>query len=139
MKTARTLVVAAMMIMSGSTFAQDRPIHEIYSMMVFNFIKYVQWPDHDKSGEFVIGVVGNNDVYTTLNTWYGGKAKGNKTYVVKKFASAAELTDCHLVYIVKSKSGEFEVISNNVNVKVQLFVTHINGLRKLDRCLYIIT
>src|SRR5258708_33536394 len=99
MKTARTLVVAALMIMSGSTFAQDRPIHEIYSMMVFNFIKYVQWPDHDKTGEFVIGVVGNNEVYNTLTTWYGGKTKGDKTYLIEKFAKSSEVNDWHFVFI----------------------------------------
>ena len=135
MKTVKALIVAALMALSGSTFAQDRPLHEVYSMMVFNFIKYIQWPDHDKAGEFVIGVVGNNDVYTTLSGWYGGKAKGNKTYVIKKFSSAAEVTDCQLVYIDRSKSGEFEAINNKLKGKGTLVITDKNGLGQKGSCI----
>ena len=135
MKTVKALIVAALMAVTGSTFAQDRPLHEVYSMMVFNFIKYIQWPDHDKAGEFVIGVVGNNDVYTTLSGWYGGKAKGNKTYVIKKFSSAAEVTDCQLVYIDRSKSGEFEAINNKLKGKGTLVITDKNGLGQKGSCI----
>jgi len=135
MKTVKALVLATLIAVSGSTFAQDRPIYEVHSMMVFNFIKYIQWPDHDKSGEFVIGVVGNNDVYATLNAWYGGKAKGNKIYVIKKFASAAEVTDCHLVYIDKSKSAEFEAINAKLKGKGTLVITDKNGLGQKGSCI----
>jgi len=117
-----------LMLMGGTAFAQERPIHEVYSMMVYNFTKYVQWPDHTASGEFVIGVVGNVNMYNTLNTWYGGKPRGSKTYVIKKFNSAAEVTDCHVVYIDKSKSGEFDAINAKVQGKGTLVVTDKSGL-----------
>ncbi|MBT1696585.1 DUF4154 domain-containing protein [Fulvivirgaceae bacterium PWU4] len=127
MKKFKALLIAAVLV-SGSAIAQDRPIHEVYSMMVFNFTKYVQWPDHTAAGEFVIGVVGNADVYATLNTWYGGKPRGSKTYVIKKFNSSDEITDCHVVFIDKSKSGEFDAINNKVKGKGTLVITDKNGL-----------
>ncbi len=111
----RILLVAAALVVTGSVFSQNRPLHEVYSMMVFNFTKYVQWPDHATTGEFVIGVVGNTDIYNTLNGWYGGKARGSKTYIIKKFNSASDVTECHVLYIDKSKSGEFD----DVNSKLQ--------------------
>ncbi len=76
MKTVKTVAAGVVMMISSAVMAQDRPMHEIYSMMVFNFVKYVQWPVDDNSKEFVIGVVGNNDMFNTLNTWYAGKPKG---------------------------------------------------------------
>ncbi|MEO7988708.1 MAG: YfiR family protein [Chryseolinea sp.] len=127
MKKIKALAIAAL-LMSGTAFAQERPIHEVYSMMVFNFIKYVQWPDHTASGEFVIGVVGNTEVYNTLNAWYGGKPRGSKTYIIKKFNSAAEITDCQVVYIDKSKSGEFTAVNDKVKGKGTLVITDKNGL-----------
>jgi hypothetical protein len=127
MKKVNALLVAAMLI-AGSTFAQDRPIHEVYSMMVFNFTKYVQWPDHTANGEFVIGVIGNADVHKTLETWYGGKPRGAKTYVIKKFNSSAEVTDCHVLFIDKSKSGEFDAVNAKVQGKGTLLITDKNGL-----------
>jgi hypothetical protein len=121
------ILVAALLI-SGSAFSQDRPMHEVHSMMVFNFTKYVQWPDHAVTGEFIIGVVGNNDIYNTLNGWYGGKPRGSKTYIIKKFNSAAEVTDCHVLYIDKSKSGEFDNVNDKVKGKGTLIITDKSGL-----------
>jgi len=127
MKKLKVLLIAVALV-TTSAMAQERPIHEVYSMMVFNFTKYVQWPDHTASGEFVIGVVGNSDVYNTLNSWYGGKPRGTKTYVIKKFNNASEITDCHVVFIDKSKSGEFESINGKVKGKGTLVITDKNGL-----------
>ena len=126
MKKIKVLFVTT--LFAGSVFAQERPMHEVYSMMVFNFTKYVQWPDHTAGGEFVIGVIGNNDVYNTLNTWYGGKPRGSKTYVIKKFNSSDEVTDCHVVFIDKTKSGVFDDVNNKLKGKGSLIITDKNGL-----------
>ncbi len=121
-------ILAAALLISGSAFSQDRPMHEVHSMMVYNFTKYVQWPDHSATGEFIIGVVGNNDIFNTLNGWYGGKPRGSKTYIIKKFNSAAEVTDCHVLYIDKSKSGEFDNVNDKVKGKGTLIITDKSGL-----------
>ncbi|MDL5050209.1 YfiR family protein [Oscillatoria amoena NRMC-F 0135] len=122
-------ILFTLLVAFGTTvFAQERPMHEVYSMMVYNFVKYVQWPDHTENGEFVIGVIGNNDVFTTLNTWYGGKPRGTKTYVIKKFNSAAEVANCHVVFIDKSKSGEFESVNGKVKGQGTLVITDKAGL-----------
>jgi hypothetical protein len=124
------MMVAGILALPASqvAFAQERPMHEVYSMMVYNFTKYVQWPDHDASGEFVIGVIGNSEVYNTLSGWYGGKARGSKKYVIKRFASAADVTDCHVLFIDRGKSGEFEAINAKIKGKGTLVITDKNGL-----------
>jgi hypothetical protein len=128
MYAVRKTLFAAFVTLMTAAHAQERPLHEVYSMMVFNFIKYVQWPDHADNGEFVIGVIGNTEVYNTLNSWYGGKPRGNKTYVIKKFNSAADLDNCHVVFIDKSKSGEFESVNAKVKGKGTLVITDKAGL-----------
>ena len=121
-------LLAAALLISGCAFSQDRPMHEVHSMMVYNFTKYVQWPDHAATGEFVIGVVGNTDIYNTLNGWYGGKPRGTKTYIIKKFNSAADVTECHVLYIDKSKSGEFDNVNDKLKGKGTLIITDKSGL-----------
>lgn len=118
----------AIMLVFAKAQGQERPIHEVYSMMVFNFTKYVQWPDHSASGDFVIGVVGNADVYKTLESWYGGKPRGTKTYVIKKFNSSEDVSECHVVFIDKSKSNEFDAINTKFQGKGTLIVTDKSGL-----------
>jgi len=114
--------------LSSGVSAQERSESEVYSMMMFNFTRYVQWPDSNAPGEFVIGVVGNNEILTTLSSWYSGKPRGAKTYVIKKFTSAADVTDCQVVFIDRSKSNEFEAINNKVKGKGTLIITDKNGL-----------
>ena len=121
-------LLAAALLISGCAFSQDRPMHEVHSMMVYNFTKYVQWPDHAATGEFVIGVVGNTDIYNTLNGWYGCKPRGTKTYIIKKFNSAADVTECHVLYIDKSKSGEFDNVNDKLKGKGTLIITDKSGL-----------
>jgi hypothetical protein len=135
MKTVKAAVAGLIMMISSASFAQERPLHEVYSIMVFNLVKYVQWPTNDNSKDFVIGVVGNTEIYNTLNTWYGGKAKGSKTYVIKKFNNAAEVTDCQVVFIDRSKSGEFDAVNNKVKGKGTLVVTDRNGLGMKGSCI----
>ena len=121
-------LLAAALLISGCALSQDRPMHEVHSMMVYNFTKYVQWPDHAAGGEFIIGVVGNTDIYNTLNGWYGGKPRGPKTYIIKKFNSAADVTECHVLYIDKSKSGEFDIVNDKLKGKGTLIITDKSGL-----------
>ena len=119
---------------SFAATAQERPTHEIHAAMVYNFIKYVQWPE-DAGGEFVVGVIGDDNVFNTLKQWYDGKPKGNKKYVIKKLASAAESGDCQVVYVGKSKSKEFENIKTSTTGKSILTVTDGNGLGQKGSCI----
>ncbi|MBS1556052.1 MAG: YfiR family protein [Bacteroidetes bacterium] len=138
MKHAKKIVLAVLVVLFAlttmKTFAQERPLHEVYSMMVFNFSKYVQWPDNG-NGEFVIGVVGNEEIYKTLSTWYSGKPKGAKKFVIKSFKNAAEVQDCQILFIDKSKSGEFETANAKVKGKGTLVITDRNGLGAKGSCI----
>ena len=135
MKITKTVLAALVMMVSSAVFSQERPIHEVYSMMVFNFVKYIQWPAGDNSKEFVIGVVGNTEIYNTLTTWYAGKPKGAKTYVIKKFNNASEVTDCQVIFIDKTKSNEFDAVNNKVRGKGTLVVTDRAGLGSRGSCI----
>jgi hypothetical protein len=123
-----TLFMTALALALGShSFAQERPLHEIYSMMVFNFTRYVEWPT-STSKEFVIGIVGNKDVYNTLASWYGGNPRGTQTYVIKIFKSVEEVTDCAVLFIDNTKSSEFASIKGKLKGKGTLIVTDHVGL-----------
>jgi hypothetical protein len=67
--------------------------------------------------------MGEEDVFNTLKTWYDGKPKGAKKYVVKKLGSAEDAATCSVVYLGKSKSREFEGIKNASAGKPVLIIT----------------
>lgn len=124
------------LMMAGfAVTAQDRPTHEIHAAMLFNFIKYVQWPNEGDGGEFVVGVIGDDNVFNTLNTWYNGKQKGSKKYVIKKLSSANESSSCQVVYVGKAKSKDFDDIMNIIGGKSILTITDGNGLGQKGSCI----
>jgi hypothetical protein len=131
-----TLSGMVILLSSMTSFGQqDRPLHEVYSMMVFNFIKFIQWPPDETRKEFVIGVMGNSKIYSTLSAWYGGKPKGNMMYVIKKFTDASEVTDCQVLFIEGNKSNEFEVTKSKLLGKGTLLITDHHGLGAKGSCI----
>jgi hypothetical protein len=131
----KVLFTLILLVCWSSLWAQTRATHEIHAAMVYNFIKYVQWPNEGDAGDFVVGVMGEDDVYNTLKQWYDGKPKGTKKYVIKKLTSASEATDCQVVYLGKYKSKEFENIKNSTSGKSVLTVTDGNGLGQKGSCI----
>lgn len=98
-------------------------------------MKYVNWPASVSSGDFVIGVVGDDDVYGTLAKWYGTKSKGAQKIVIKQFNSAAEVTDCHVLYVGKSASNNFDDILGKISGKPVLTISDKAGLGKKGSCI----
>ena len=121
--------------MVATATAQERPTHEIHAAMLYNFIKYVQWPNESEPGDFVVGVIGDENVFKTLKTWYDVKAKGTKKYVIKKLGSAGEAESCQVVYVGRSKNRDFDLIKTSVTGKSVLTVTDGNGMGQKGSCI----
>lgn len=117
-------------------FAQtEKPIHEIHAAMIYNFMKYVQWPDDGGPGDFVVGVYGEDNVFNTLKNYYDGKPKGAKKYSIRKLNDASEAPACAVVYIGKNKSKDFENVKNAVTGKPVLTITDSFNLGKKGSCI----
>lgn len=127
MKRIYTGLFLAAFFFNGNVFAQQKPTHEIYSMMVYNFMKYIQWPNSG-GGEFVIGIAGNNEMLQTMETWYNGSKMGTRVCVIKRIQTPADVEGCQVVFLDKSKSGDFEAIQDKVKGKSTLLITDKNGL-----------
>ena len=125
------LIFSAIQTSSG----QERPQHELHSMMIYNFLKYIQWPDGKNSGDFRIGIVGSDDVYNTLNTWYGNKTRGNKNFIIQKMQPEDDLSQCQLIYVGKTASSMFDKVLSKVADKPVLTVTNKNGLGEAGSCI----
>jgi hypothetical protein len=131
----KPVLLALMLLVASSAMPQERPTHEIHAAMLYNFIKYVQWPNEADPGDFVIGVIGDENLFNTLKQWYEGKAKGAKKYQIRKLASPAEAGDCQVVYVGKSKNKDFDDVKTNITGKSVLTITDGNGLGQKGSCI----
>jgi len=131
----KIILLVALMAGGLGLSAQEKPIHEIHAAMLYNFIKYVQWPNEADGGEFVVGVIGNEEVYKTLKGWYDGKPKGTKKYVIKSLTSAEEAATCAVVYIGKGRAKDFDGVKNASTGKPVLTITDSVNLGQKGSCI----
>jgi hypothetical protein len=84
--------------------AQERD-YKAYSIYVYNFIKYIEWPQASKSGEFVIAVIGDSPITAELKTLAATKKANGQTIVIKKIATISEVGNSQILYISEGKSN----------------------------------
>lgn len=89
---------------------------KIKSIYIYNFTKYIEWPDAYKQGNFVIGVVGtNNSLMRELGKMASLKMVGNQKIEVIN-TSANELAKCNIVYVLSENAAQLaEIINNSKN------------------------
>ncbi len=102
--------------------------HKAYAIFLYNFTKYVHWPEGSLTGEFKITVVGSSKVTQELTTLVQNKTVLGKKIVVSQVNTARELTGAHLVYLSGGRSSDLEELLQKLAGKPVLVVTERDGL-----------
>jgi hypothetical protein len=113
---------------SISVLGQVRSSKEVQGAMLFNMIKYVQWPNESEAGDFVLGVLGDDEIYLMLRNVYDGKLKGTKKIAIVKLESAKDAGNCSVVYLGDQRLKDFEDVKSLVSNKPILLVTDSQNL-----------
>lgn len=100
------------------------------SLFIYNFSKYVKWPDSHQSGDFVIGILGSANMTKSLKSMSVNKKVNGSSIVVKEFSSVAEIRDCHILYVAERESGKMSQIIELTKGQSILIVTDKPGLAK---------
>jgi len=103
----------------GQTNDAAKANAKLKGMFVYQFAKNVDWPKEDKTGDFIIGVYGDETIYKQLSTSYTGKLIGGQPIKVIRYISSSE---------IKSKSSQVEAISKKIKSNNSLVITNKNGL-----------
>jgi hypothetical protein len=104
---------------------------KIKAIYIYNFTKYIEWPDEYKTGNFVIGVIGTNmTLMNELNKMAASKTVGSQKMEIKNLQSPGEAAQCHIVYILADNSAQLTDVVGKVKGKSTLIVTDKAGLTK---------
>ena len=80
---------------------------------IYNFTKFFDWPQTEKSGDFIIGVLGSRNLYNDLQKVTTGKKNVTQNIVVKYFKNKNEVSKCHVIFIDAVKSNSI----SNIHIK----------------------
>jgi YfiR/HmsC-like len=93
------------------------------ALFVYNFAKYIQWPDDVETETFVIGVMGQQDVFNELKKISTGKSINNTPLTVRMIDDPEKISDCKIVYLSKSQNLFFEDMMGLIGNEKILLVT----------------
>lgn len=104
---------------------------KIKAVFIYNFTKYIEWPQEYKTGEFTIGILGENSaLFTELDKMSKLKKVSNQPFVIKSFASASQLDNPHILYIPEDSTDQLRKAIDQLKGKSTLIVTEKPGLAK---------
>jgi hypothetical protein len=102
-----TLVLLLAVVSVHTQEPQSEPAYKIKAALVFNFVKFVEWPAEafaDKTSPWVIGVLGQKNPFDNyLQQAFRGKKLNERPLQVKPCNSVTEATNCHILFICSSE------------------------------------
>jgi hypothetical protein len=121
------LAIFALLLIATSTRAQDEKFKALF---MYNFTKYIEWPQAKQSGDFVIGVLGSSAIIDELNAIAERKTVGSQSIKVKQVSTSDDLTKMHILFVPENQSGHVDAIIEKVNGKGVVLITDKPGLAK---------
>jgi len=103
---------------------------KIKAVYLYNFSKYVEWPDDYKSGNFVVTVVGSNSSLLSELDKMAQKKVGSQTISIKNISSCSALEKSNIVFVPFESSGQLIDVISKCKSQSTLIVTEKAGLAK---------
>lgn len=129
----KKLVYILVSILFFTSWIADKPSPseeanaKIKAIYIYNFTKYIEWPDNYKQGNFVIGVMGNNiSLINELNKMAASKTVGSQRLEIKNLTSAD--LPCHIIYVLSDNSAQLTDVMDKIKNKSTLIITDKAGL-----------
>jgi hypothetical protein len=97
--------------------------YKTYSVFVYNFMKYIEWPStSNSSDQFIIYVLGNSKIKTELDQLAKSKKIKGKNIIIKSAQDVQEFSDANLIYLSENKSSTIKEVQNKLKNKNVLLV-----------------
>lgn len=132
------IIALAAMLVSKPASAQETN-YKSYTLFVYNFMKYIEWPESTTGGDFILGVLGDSPIYKELDALAKSKKVKGRNIVVKKISTVDEARNCHLVYVPPGKSSMLKMLNEQVKDKPVLVVCEREGLAQKGAALSFVT
>jgi len=115
--------------------AWSQNTYAIHANIIYRFTKYINWPDDKKSGEFIIGVVGDTPLYDELKNFTTNKSAAGQPIVIKKLSPSAPAYNCQILFISDEESGSIKRIAACTAGTPTLLVSETEGLTRKGSCI----
>lgn len=127
------LVVPILLFLFFEAWAQNA--YAVHANIIYRFTKYINWPDDKKTGDFLIGVIGNTPLFYELKNLTSKTSPSGQPIVIKKFSAAASSFNCHILFVCDEQSESVKRIASCTGNTPTLLVTESGGLSRKGACI----
>ena len=107
------------------TYSQQFSEYELKAAYLFNFGKFVQWPEEafkKSTDPFIIGIYGNDPFGNILQQTTLNKTLQNRPIIIVNISNIEDAPACHILFICKTNKYSLNVILQSLNNKPVLTV-----------------
>ena len=108
----------------GKSFAQYEKFKALY---IYNFTKRIDWPEEQKKGEFIMGVLGKGSIIKHLEEFTENRKVINQSIIVRQFDDINDTDSCHLLFITEKHKDKIPRVVNQYKDKPVLIVSDVPG------------
>lgn len=88
---------------------------KIKGVYIYSFAKNVYWPAKYGSGDFIIGIYGDRDIYSQLSNSYTDKLVGSQKIKFKFYENIKDIEECHLLYVSEGKNNSISQLKQTLS------------------------
>lgn len=116
------ILPCAFVFVAGVSFGQTQNF-QMYSLYMYSFTRFVQWPAEESQGDFEITVLGDSPVLTELKKMAEIKKASGRQIKVTKINSLADYKKSHILYLSSDWSAKFTEVAAKIGEDPVLLVT----------------
>ena len=118
----KILVLGLAIVLGSFTTGGVDNEYQVKAMFIYNFTKYIEWPQNQPDNVFRIGVVGKSDIIESLKAIAGQKKVGEKKIEVNSITPDESEHTYQIIFISQTQSKEIEKIGKANNGKGVLII-----------------
>ncbi len=121
------LILIILFSFAFNTTKAQVDIAKAQAMFIYNFSRLIQWPLEYRSGDFVIGVLGQSDISNQLEIYTENKKVGFQEIVINKYRNSEDIEKCHVLFVSFGKTNKLPEVVTAVSDYSTLIVTEKRG------------
>ena len=126
----KLLLLFIVLFVTGSGIQAQSGIAEAKAKFIYNFTKFFEWSQSGQSGDFVIGVLGSNDIYQELEDFTEGKKVITRDIKVEQFGAAENVSDCHILFVSSVHSKQLTGLNERLSSNTLLVSDSETGIER---------
>jgi hypothetical protein len=123
------LAVALALVLAApaAASAQAANEYEVKAAFLYNFTRFVDWPQPSGNGPFCIGIDGSDPFGGAMEEAVKGRSAGGRAIVIKRFKPGEEPAGCEMIFVSATDPKKMSAVLSRLKGVAVLTVGNAPG------------